>query len=122
MPRLCPPTTALRPGRCAAAGPSAILDPRHRRQLIALLRSFEHTRLVATHDPDLALEVRSRVIVLSQGAAAADGSADEILNDVTVLEGHGLEKPLRLQGCPRHAQVLPLAGKPTRPSAGADGP
>jgi cobalt/nickel transport system ATP-binding protein len=81
--------------------PSSNLDPRHRRRLIELLRSFEHTRLVATHDLDLALEVCGRVIVLAQGAVAADGPAEEILADGALLEQHGLEKPLRLQGCPR---------------------
>lgn len=65
------------------------------------LRSFEHTRLVATHDLDLALDVCSRVILLDRGAVAADGPAMEVLNDAALLQRHGLEKPLRLQACPR---------------------
>ncbi|MEW6756357.1 MAG: ABC transporter ATP-binding protein [Candidatus Latescibacterota bacterium] len=92
---------SLGPSILALDEPSSHLDPRHRRQLIGLLRSFEHTRLVATHDLDLALDVCSRVILLAQGTVAADGPATDVLADGALLERHGLEKPLRLQGCPR---------------------
>ena len=49
----------------------------------------------------LALDVCSRVILLDRGAVAADGPAVEVLNDAALLQRRGLEKPLRLQACPR---------------------
>jgi len=80
--------------------PSASLDPRSRRQLIALLATFAHTKIIATHDLDLALELCERTIVLQAGRVAADGRTVELLRDRARLEGWGLELPLRLQGCP----------------------
>jgi len=80
--------------------PSSNLDPRARRMLIGLLASFTHTRIIATHDLDMALELCERTIVLHQGKVAADGATAEILLDESILGPCGLEKPLCLQGCP----------------------
>lgn len=80
--------------------PSAGLDPLARRQLIHLLLSFNHTKIIATHDLDLVLDTCKRTIVLSSGKVVADGATIEIFNDITALEKSGLEKPLRMQGCP----------------------
>lgn len=80
--------------------PSAGLDHQARRQLIELLLTFSHTKIVATHDLDLALDICARTILLSDGKIAADGLSRDILMDSALLAKHGLEKPLRLQGCP----------------------
>ena len=53
--------------------PTSNLDPRARRRLIELLQGFEHTKIVATHDLDLVLDVCARTIVLHGGKVAADG-------------------------------------------------
>ena len=37
--------------------PSAGLDPRARRNLIGLLESFEHTKIIATHDLDMVVDL-----------------------------------------------------------------
>jgi cobalt/nickel transport system ATP-binding protein len=79
--------------------PSANLDPRARRRLIELLHSFEHTRIIATHDLEMVVEVCSRVIVLDNGHVVADGPVRDILNDETLMLEHGLERPHSL----RHA-------------------
>jgi len=73
--------------------PSSNLDPRGRRRLIELLRSFEHTRMIATHDLELVVEVCSRVIVLDGGRVVADGPARDILNDDALMLAHALERP-----------------------------
>ena len=73
--------------------PSSHLDPRARRRLIQLLRSFDHTRIVATHDLELVVEVCSRVIVLDSGRVVADGTTRGILNDEALMLAHGLERP-----------------------------
>jgi cobalt/nickel transport system ATP-binding protein len=55
--------------------PSSYLDPRARRRLIELLRSFEHTKIIATHDLDMILDVCSRTVVVDAGRVVADGPA-----------------------------------------------
>lgn len=80
--------------------PSANLDPRSRRRLIELLGSFSHTKIIATHDLDMALDLCGRTLVLHEGRIAADGPTRDILRDESILGPCSLEKPLRLQGCP----------------------
>ena len=73
--------------------PSSNLDPRGRRRLIELLRSFGHTRILATHDLELVVEVCTRVIVLGGGRVIADGPTREVLNDEELMLAHALERP-----------------------------
>ena len=73
--------------------PSAGLDPRGRRELIALLRSLDQTMLVSTHDMRLVSEVFPRVVVMDGGLIVGDGPTAEILADDVFLEAHGLERP-----------------------------
>ena len=61
--------------------PSSNLDPRARRQLIELLGTFDHTKIIASHDLDMALDLCERTIVISQGEVAADGPTREIFED-----------------------------------------
>ena len=80
--------------------PSASLDPLCRRQLIDLLLSFRHTKIIASHDLDFIWDICERVIVLFEGRVVADGSTREIFSNEDLLKNCHLEKPLRLQGCP----------------------
>jgi cobalt transport protein ATP-binding subunit len=73
--------------------PSAGLDPRGRRELIALLRSLPQTLLVSTHDMRLVAEVFPRTVVMDGGRVVADGPTAAILDDRALLEAHGLERP-----------------------------
>lgn len=79
--------------------PSAGLDPKARRRLIHLLKGFEHTKIITSHDLDMILELCTRVIVLKDGAVAADGPAAELLADAALMDSCGLELPLSLQNC-----------------------
>ena len=72
--------------------PSAGLDPRARRSLINLLRELPQTMLVSTHDLPLVRELIPRMVVMDQGQIVADGPTDVLLNDVALLEAHGLER------------------------------
>jgi len=92
---------AMSPDVLVMDEPSSNLDPRSRRRLVEQLRAFEHTKIIATHDLDLVLDVCARTIVLAGGRVAADGPSAELLADEAVLARSGLERPLRLQGCPR---------------------
>ncbi len=80
--------------------PSSNLDPRARRRLIELLATFEHTKIIATHDLDLAMDLCDRTIVMSGGTITADGPTREVFADDTLLQASGLERPLGLQACP----------------------
>jgi cobalt/nickel transport system ATP-binding protein len=77
--------------------PASNLDPKSRRQLINLLRGFEHTKIIASHDLDLILNVCERCIIIKDGQVAADGPAEEILSDENLLEDNSLELPLSRQ-------------------------
>lgn len=87
--------------------PTSNLDPRARRQLIELLATFEHTKIIATHDLDLVLDLCHRTIVLREGQIMADGPTLDIFGDDALLTESRLEKPLRLQGCPVCRGTLP---------------
>lgn len=80
--------------------PTSNLDPKARRRLIELLKSFKHTKIIATHDLDMALDLCERTIVIKEGEVAADGKSVDILNNGPLLSESNLEKPLRFQGCP----------------------
>jgi cobalt/nickel transport system ATP-binding protein len=80
--------------------PTTGLDPLARRQLIALLQAFHHTRIVTTHDLDMVLDLCERTIVLREGLVMADGPTLEIFNDEALLMDCRLEKPLTMQSCP----------------------
>lgn len=78
--------------------PSAGLDPAARRRLMALLLALPQTRVVATHDLDLALEVCTRVLVMHEGRIAADGAPARVFSDAALLQRCHLEPPLAWQG------------------------
>jgi cobalt/nickel transport system ATP-binding protein len=80
--------------------PSSNLDPKARRGLIHLLQTFEHTKIIATHDLDMVLDLCQRTLILKEGRVVADGPTRDILTDEETLKSSRLEKPLRLQGCP----------------------
>jgi cobalt/nickel transport system ATP-binding protein len=73
--------------------PTSDLDPRGRREFKALLRQIPATKLIATHDLELVVELCSRAIVLDRGSVVADGPMFEMLNDEKLMLEHGLERP-----------------------------
>lgn len=75
--------------------PAASLDPANRRKIIQTVQKLPQTLLIASHDLDLIYETCSRVILLSGGKIAADGSSEQILKDRKLLEENHLELPLR---------------------------
>lgn len=85
---------AMQPQVLVLDEPSAQLDPRSRRQLIDLLQGLPLTQLIATHDLDLALELCTRTVVLSQGQVVFDGEIEKVMGDTEFLLQHALEPPL----------------------------
>ena len=80
--------------------PAASLDPKSRRAVIGLLNSFTHSKIVASHDLDLILDVCARCLVIRDGVIVADGPTASILSDAALLDENNLELPLTLQGRP----------------------
>lgn len=74
--------------------PTSGLDPAARRRLIQLLAGFTHTRIVATHDLDLVLDLCTRVLVMHAGRIAADGRPADVFADADLLHRCNLEPPL----------------------------
>jgi energy-coupling factor transporter ATP-binding protein EcfA2 len=102
---------ACRPSLLALDEPTSNLDPRARRQFIAILKSYPAAQLIASHDLELIREICTRVIVLDQGQVRADGPTEKILADERLLERHGLEVPLSIRyGVPR---TPPAPGPPS---------
>ncbi len=84
---------ACEPGVLVLDEPTSDLDPRGRREFKSLLRQVPATKLIATHDLELAVELCSRAIVLDHGSVVADGPVMELLNDEALMLAHGLERP-----------------------------
>lgn len=77
--------------------PSIALDPKNRRNLIRLLNSFDHLKIIASHDLDMILDTCERTILMADGRIVADDSTEKILRDKELLENYNLELPLCLQ-------------------------
>lgn len=73
--------------------PTSNLDPRSRRHLIKLLKTFKQTMLIATHDMDFVWSTCQRAVILDAGRIVADGPVKQLLADQDLLESHGLELP-----------------------------
>lgn len=71
--------------------PTSGLDPKGRKEMINLMSGLGGALIVATHDFGLVRDLCSRVIILSNGKKAAEGTPSEILSDSTLLMEHGLE-------------------------------
>lgn len=84
---------ACEPGILVLDEPTSDLDPRGRREFKALLKQIPATKLIATHDLELAVEICSRTIVLDCGQIVADGHTHALLDDEALMLAHGLERP-----------------------------
>lgn len=73
--------------------PSSNLDPKSRRDLINNLASLNNTRIIASHDLEMALDLCRRAILLDRGKIAKDGDAVTIMSDEKLMEEHNLEVP-----------------------------
>jgi len=74
--------------------PASNLDPKSRRVLIELLNRFDHTKIIASHNLDLILDVYKRCLIIRESRVVADGPAEAILLNEALLDGNGLELPL----------------------------
>jgi len=73
--------------------PTGDLDPRGRRELLALLQALPMTQVLASHDLEFIFKLCTRVLVLDKGRLVAAGDAKAILADEALMLEHGLETP-----------------------------
>lgn len=88
---------AMEPDVLVMDEPSTNLDPRGRRRLIEWLKGFRHTKIIATHDLEMVVEVCSRVMLMDDGRILAEGETAALLNDEALMQAHGLERPHSLR-------------------------
>jgi len=84
---------ACEPGILVFDEPTSDLDPRGRREFKALIRQLPATKLIATHDLEMVVELCPRAIVVDRGLVVADGATRQVLSDEPLMLAHGLEKP-----------------------------
>jgi len=79
--------------------PTSFLDPQARRKIINLINSFQHTKIITSHDLDLILETCERTIILNEGKLIVDDKTTNILNNKDLLISNKLDLPLSLSKC-----------------------
>lgn len=84
---------ACRPHVLALDEPTSNLDPRGKRELKSLLKSIPVTKIIASHDLEMVLDLCSRAFLMDGGRIVAAGPTVEILSDENLMLEHGLEKP-----------------------------
>ncbi|MDO8734588.1 MAG: ABC transporter ATP-binding protein [Elusimicrobiota bacterium] len=65
--------------------PTINLDPASKREFIELLKKFDHTKIIASHDLDMIKEICDKVIVMSGGRCVGEGKTLDILENKTLL-------------------------------------
>jgi cobalt/nickel transport system ATP-binding protein len=88
---------AMRPSILLLDEPSMYLDPRGRRELIALISTLGGTQMIASHDLEMILRTCERTLLLDHGKLIADGPTRTLLANAPLMEEHGLEVPASLR-------------------------
>ena len=91
---------AMQPDVLIMDEPTGALDPKSRRRAINLMKSFEHTKIIASHDLDMIMEVCDRTILIQSGVIKADGVTRDIVTNVMLMDDCGLEVPQSIRNCP----------------------
>ncbi len=89
--------------------PTAYLDPRHTRNLIATLQQIQVTGttiLMATHDLDFVYRWADWVFVMNQGRLVLEGSPQDVFTQHQVLKNLELGLPVMLELLDKVCEVL----------------
>jgi len=85
--------------------PTSNLDPKARYDLMLLLKGIGKTKIIASHDLDMILDICDRVVMLDKGTIVANGDAKKILSNVSLLEKHSLLPPLCFNGPSKKIEI-----------------
>jgi len=89
---------SMKPEILALDEPTSNLDPKARYDFIQLLKSITKTKIIASHDLDMILDICDRAIILDKGTIVASGATKGILSNTSLLEKHDLLPPLCFKG------------------------
>ncbi len=89
--------------------PTAYLDPRHTRNLIATLKKIQATGttiLMATHDLDFVYRWADWIFVMDQGQLVLEGNPQDVFTQRQVLEGLELGVPMVFELLAKVCEVM----------------
>jgi energy-coupling factor transporter ATP-binding protein EcfA2 len=89
---------AMSPDILVLDEPTSGLDPFARRQLMALVRDFRHTRIIASHDLDLVIDLCERTVVLHEGESPLTGKRANYSGTTRCSRGAGWRSRFRCRG------------------------
>lgn len=73
--------------------PTTGLDPKNRNRLKEIIKNLGGTKIIATHDLNMAMEICSETALLSGGKITARGKPEEILLNKKLMEENNLALP-----------------------------
>ncbi|MGC8924631.1 MAG: energy-coupling factor ABC transporter ATP-binding protein [Calditerrivibrio sp.] len=65
--------------------PTSELDPKSSYEIIQILSNFQHTKIIATHNLDLAQRICNRSILIKNGEIMYYGDTDQLFRDESIL-------------------------------------
>lgn len=71
--------------------PTGNLDPKHRKEFIKFLKGLNITKIIATHDIEMALSICNKVAIIDKGKLVAFDATEKIFNDKELLRLHNLD-------------------------------
>ena len=72
--------------------PTGNLDPKHRKELINLLRGTKITKIIATHDISMASSICDKIVIMDKGGIKAFDTAKNIFGNRGLLEQYDLDQ------------------------------
>jgi len=73
--------------------PSNELDPGGRKELTGLIKDFNGTKLIVSHDLNMIADICDNVLILNNNTIESIGEAGKILSDKKLMEYNSLEVP-----------------------------
>ena len=91
--------------------PTSSLDIKHAMEILELLKQFVAsglTVILTTHGLDLAARFSDRMLLLSEGQVAAEGTPDEVVNEETLADVYGWPVKVEWEPTTGSPRVTPL--------------